>query len=142
MDHNTETRPQRIARQRRQASDRARKSRQKAKDARKPNSRHVDAAITEALCFAFLIEKSAKPDTRIRLGDIYAVALLILIRNGFDRGMARKAISGRLALRPEHHEAGHVPSTRLITRKLPDRGWTRQEVELMSSLARRAASDG
>lgn len=140
MDTPTETLPEsraaRSARLRREAVDRTRAWRAERRKARVPESRDADRAVTEAA--AFLIQLSTRKPVLINLRHLFRVAVIVLVRDGYELMAARRAIGTRLKPRPEHSSALLMPSIALATNDAvaPPKGgsWTQADLDLVRSL--------
>jgi len=91
-----ETRPQRLARQRRESAARQRARRARLAETRRPNSRQVDAAIADALAYVFTHGGTSPSDTRLRLGSLAAIAYMMLVAKGFSKVEAEDAVGSRI----------------------------------------------
>jgi hypothetical protein len=109
MSEPEQTPAQRRAAQRRAAAGRARAYREKLKAEGIPESRDIDAALSEALSFAL-----ARNGVNIGIDAVKLMrsTRLILERNGFDPKKSAVALAERLTSRPEHSDADFVPSHR------------------------------
>lgn len=109
------TRPARLAAARRKKATQTREWRATRIAMGWPESRQVDAAISEALSFCTRPEFRLRDDfgeTWLSLDRIFRVAILVLMRDGADRDLSQDAVRERLHP-PSRHQAGAVPSIQM-----------------------------
>lgn len=78
-----------------------------------PEAHAVDRALSEAMAFCLKPRfsfKDGEGSVYISMNRVFRVATLLLVRNGADRVLAQRALTGRLQPRKAHRGAHNVPS--------------------------------
>lgn len=92
-------------------AERTRAWRENMRASGRPPARAVDAAIVESQCF--LMARARTMPVLVDAVDLVRVAVIALVRDGFDRDLARSVVLARLAKRDIHDAAGYMPSRKL-----------------------------
>lgn len=110
-----------------------------------PEARQVDAAISEAMSFClrpeFVLTENGKK-TWLSLDRIFRVTVLILMKDGADRTMAKDAVFERLKVPDRHDQHRSIPSSKMsdddfkppLRRK--DLEWDEIDIRAMKAAAR------
>jgi hypothetical protein len=136
-----ETPHAREMRRRLQHAAHMREYRAEQKQVGRPTTRTVDKALVEAT--AFLVRLCSAPPVTVDLAELHRVAVLVLVREGNDRALSRRAVSDRLRPRRQHDSASHVPSLhpcavdRIVAQPRRGEPWRASELEALRDIARR-----
>src|SRR5690554_5060945 len=102
--------PKSRAAKRAMAAGRTRKWRKGRVEAGVPEARDVDRAISESITFILSVVMESGGPPQVEAGALFRIAVIILVREGYDREQAKKAIHARLDIRDEHKSSTYVPS--------------------------------